>query len=249
MPRRYLNRTFRAPVPDAATECKYLRQLSGRQLYHEPGSLPKITSAVLFGNDLPLELEVGCGTGEYLCSLAEVQPEVNFVGIDIHLRSLRGAVEAARQLGLDNILFVRANFSLMYPLLESESLRAIYLHFPDPTVEPRFRKRRIFSQRFLDAAWNALVQGGNLSVMTDHRQCFFEMLALAENDERWRRAHEERYLIGFEQANKSRYQRIWEGHGIPTLRFELRREVPADYGDDGQDQSGLVIAGLERRPL
>lgn len=254
MPRRYLNRTFRAPVPDAATESKYLRQLSGRQLYLQPCSLPKVTSPDLFGNEVPLELEVGCGTGEYLCSLAESEPEANFVGIDIHLRSLCGAVEAARGLGLDNILFIRANFSLMYPLLVSGSLRAIYLHFPDPTVEPRFRKRRIFSQRFLDAAWNALVPGGHLSVMTDHRQCFFEMLALAEQDERWGRAHEERYLVGFEHSVKSRYQRIWEGHGIPTLRFELRRETPADHGDEDQDQDhpGLIVAGvtgLEARSL
>jgi tRNA G46 methylase TrmB len=90
-------------------------------------------------------------------------------------------------------------------------------------MEPKFRKRRIFSERFLDHAWRALVPGGRLSVMTDHREFFFEMLAIAERDERWRRMHQQRYLVGFEPRVKSRYQRIWEGHGIPTLRFELGR--------------------------
>jgi tRNA (guanine-N7-)-methyltransferase len=227
MSRRYLNRSFRWRIPDEETARKYLLHLSGWQLYHETCSLPRITSADLFGNDQPLELEVGCGTGEYLCSLAHQDPNVNFVGIDYHLRSLHTAVDTASRLGLDNILLVKANFTLMYPLLEPTSLRSIYLHFPDPNMEPKFRKRRIFSERFLDEAHRALVPGGRLSVMTDHREFFFEMLALAERDERWRRMHRERYLVGFEPRVKSRYQRIWEGHGIPTLRFELGHCVPA----------------------
>jgi tRNA (guanine-N7-)-methyltransferase len=228
MSRRYLNRSFRWRIPDGETARKYLLHLSGWQLYHEACSLPRLTSAHLFGNDQPLELEVGCGTGEYLCSLAQQEPGANFMGVDFHLRSVYTAVDAASRLGLDNILFVRANFTLMYSLLEPASLRSLYLHFPDPNMEPRFRKRRIFSQHFLDHARRALVPGGCLSVMTDHREFFFEMLAIAERDERWRRMHEERYLVGFEPRVKSRYQRIWERHGIPTLRFELARceEVP-----------------------
>lgn len=230
MSRRYLNRTFRSRVPDEETARKYLLRLPGRQLYHEPCSLPRITSADLFGDDHPLELEVGCGTGEYLCSLARREPGTNFLGVDLHLRSLHRAVDVASRLGLDNILFVKANFTLMYPLLAPASLRAIYLHFPDPNMEPRFRKRRVFSERFLGEAHRALAPGGRLSVTTDHREFFFEMLGLAERDGRWERTHEERYLVGFEPPVKSRYQRVWEGHGMPTLRFELTSHELADAG-------------------
>lgn len=227
MPRRNLNRSFRAPIPDQTTAEQYLRVLPGRQLYHEPSSFPAVASQSLFTNDLPLELEVGCGTGEYLCSLAEREPNVNFVGVDMHLRSLHSAIDTALRGGLSNIIFIRANFSLMYPLLPDGSLTAIYLHFPDPDIDPKFRKRRLFSPCFLNEAWRTLTEGGRLSVMTDHQQCFFEMLDLAERDGRWGWAHDERYLTGFDPPVKSRYQRIWEGHGIPTLRFELTRMVAA----------------------
>ncbi len=245
MSRRYLNRSFRSPVPDEETSRKYLLRLSGRQLYHESCSLPSIASPDLFGNDLPLELEVGCGTGEYLCSLARQEPGANFLGIDLHLRSLHSAVDTASRLGLDNILFVKANFTLMYPLLAPASLRAIYLHFPDPNLEPRFRKRRIFSERFLDEAHRALVPGGRLSVMTDHTEFFLDMLALAERDARWGRKHEEGYLLGFEPPVKSRYQRIWEGHGIPTLRFELARHESAN-GRNGSIGRGAAAESMKR---
>jgi tRNA (guanine-N7-)-methyltransferase len=241
--RRYLNRSFRAQVPDEATDRKYLLRLPGRQLYYEPCSLPRIASADLFGNDLPLDLEIGCGTGEYLCSLARQEPGANFLGVDLHLRSLHHAINIASELGLDNILFVKANFRLMYPVLAPASLRAIYLHFPDPNMKPKFRKRRIFSERFLDEAQRALMPGGRLSVMTDHREFFFDMLRLAERDERWERAHEECYLAGFDPPVKSRYQRIWEGHGLPTLRFEL---TPSELAGSrtGRDSRGGAVAAI-----
>jgi tRNA (guanine-N7-)-methyltransferase len=62
---------------------------------------------------------------------------------------------------------------------------------------------------------------GRISVMTDHEGSFSEMPELAESDERWQKAHAERYLVGFETESRSRFQRIWEEHGLPTLRFEL----------------------------
>ncbi len=59
--------------------------------------------------------------------------------------------------------------------------------------------------------------------MTDHETFFLEMLALLEADCRFEKAHAERYLIGFEPEVKSRFQHIWERHGLPILRCELRK--------------------------
>jgi hypothetical protein len=57
--------------------------------------------------------------------------------------------------------------------------------------------------------------------MRDHEKSFAEMLEVAESDERWEKNHAQRYLVGFAAESRSRFQRIWEGHGLPTLRFEL----------------------------
>jgi tRNA (guanine-N7-)-methyltransferase len=133
------------------------------------------------------------------------------------------AIRTASTLSLTNIKFIKANFKLMYPLLVPDSLQAVYLHFPDPNCRSKFRKRQIFSQIFLDQIYDALVAQGCLSVMTDHREFFMEMLALVEQDLRFAKLHEERFLVGFETEVKSRFQRIWEGHGLPTLRFEIKK--------------------------
>jgi tRNA (guanine-N7-)-methyltransferase len=220
MPRRSLDRK-KIPVPDERTSARYLLELPGDRLYREPQAFPKVGSTSLFGNEKPMELEIGCGSGEFLSSLAQGDLETNFVGVEVKQKSVYEAVATAASIDLDNILFLRANFRLLYPLLVPSSLRAVYLHFPDPNTRPKFRKHRIFSDRFLDEMHAATTPAGRISVMTDHGGSFAEMLELAESDDRWGKAHEERYLVGFGAERRSRYQRIWEGHGIPTLRFEL----------------------------
>jgi tRNA (guanine-N7-)-methyltransferase len=220
MPRRNLDRK-KVPAPDERTAARYLLELPGDRLYREPLAFPRIDSASLFGNQKHLELEIGCGNGEFLCSLARGEREKNFVGVEVKRKSAHEAVALASSAELDNIIFLRANFRLLYPLLVPGSLGAVYLHFPDPNVRARFRKQRIFSDRFLREMHTATTSDGSISVMTDHEGSFVEMLELAEGDERWEKNHAQRYLVGFETENRSRFQRIWEAHGLPTLRFEL----------------------------
>src|SRR5262245_6498235 len=136
---------------------------------------------------------------------------------------MHDAVRNAVSLALPNILFVKGDIALLCPLLADSSLQAIYLHFPDPHMKTRFRKRRVLSEAFLNQADRALMSSGLLSFITDHRAFFLETPALLEQDRRFARVHAEPYLVGFEPAAKSCVQRLWEHHGLPILRAELRK--------------------------
>jgi tRNA (guanine-N7-)-methyltransferase len=224
MPRKsFAIRRLKWSPPDAETAGKYLLEWHSGELYHSPEAYPRIDSAHLFGNEQSLELEIGCGTGEFLCALAARQPGTNFVGVDISLKSLYAAVERARSTGLDNVKFVKAAIQFVYPLLIPGSLHAVYLHFPDPCLRPKYRKRRVFNDTFLDQVQRALAPGGSLSVMTDVPELFTAMLGAIESDPRFEKAHAERYLVGFEHEAKSRYQAVWERYGTSPLRFEVRK--------------------------
>ena len=229
MPRRNLDRK-KAPALDERTAAGHLLELPGDRLYRDPLAFPRVSSASLFRNERPMELEIGCGNGEFLCSLARRNQETNFVGVEVKRKSVYEAVARASSAGLDSIIFLRANFRLLYPLLVPGSLGAVYLHFPDPNARARFRKHRIFSDRFLREMHTATTPDGRISVMTDHEESFAEMLELAESNERWEKNHTQRYLVGFETESRSRFQRIWEKHGLHTLRFEL---VKREMGSNG----------------
>ena len=209
--------------PDEETAAKYLRVWHSGDLYNRPEGFPHLTSGELFSNELPLELEIGCSTGEYLCSLAAANPEVNYLGIEISLKSLYVAVHNASKMGLYNILFIKAPVQDTYRLMPPGSLQAVYIHFPDPSLHPKYRKRKLLNRTFLDKMHEALVPGGTLSFVTDKEELFREVLPMLEGARRFERTHEERYLTGFEPAVKSRYQLYWERHGGSIFRIEVRK--------------------------
>ena len=225
MTRRKLMRKLSAlPLAEEVAQ-KYLRTFPSKQLFANPRALPNLDSRHVFGDDQSLCLEIGCGTAEYLLALASDEPQINFVGVDVAHKPLLHAVRMAAAQALPNIRFIRGDFKLMHPLLVSDSLDAVYVHFPDPQMQTRFRKRRIVTPAFLSAVYRALVPGGRLSIMTDHQALFADILAIVERDTRFERTHAERYLVGFEPAVKSRYQQLWERHGLPTLRLDLRARL------------------------
>jgi tRNA (guanine-N7-)-methyltransferase len=224
MPRRLLSRQIRPRPLDDDEIARYLRVYDARGLYHHPERFPRLSSPQLFENSAPLDLEIGCGTAEFLCSLASSELAANFVGVDIARRPLYKAVATASSLKLANVRFLQANFAQMYLLLEPCSLRQVYIHFPDPHMRPKFHGRRLVTPASLDVIHRALVPGGALSLMTDHRALFADLLAVVEADSRFQKTHAARYLTGFEPAVKSRFQRIWERHGLPILRLEVRKQ-------------------------
>ena len=223
MSRRSLLRGARFQPPNPQSIERYLRFFSSKELFWNPDIFPPIDSPHLFGDDLPIELEIGCGTADFLCALALEHPRTNFVGVDVSVKPLFKAIRTAEVHALPNITFIKGDFKQMYPLLAADALQAVYLHFPDPHMRQRFRKHRVVAPAFLDAINRALAPDGRLSIMTDHHQFFMQMLALIEQDGRFAKTHAERYLIGFETEPKSQFQRIWERHGLPTLRVELQK--------------------------
>ena len=216
---------IKLPALDEATLQRYLRHYDPKTLHLAPEQFPPLTAESLFGNQHPLELEVGCGTGEFLCAVAASRPDVNFAGIDQWRKALYRAVENADALALANIRFLHADFLRMGPLLRPDSVQQVYLHFPPPYRRGRFHKAQLFTPTSLDWTHLLLVPGGRLSVMTDHADYFGEMLALIESDPRFEKVHQERYLTGFSPAEKSRFQRIWERYGLDVLRFEVRKRA------------------------
>jgi tRNA (guanine-N7-)-methyltransferase len=202
---------------------RYLLDWAAADLHFHPGSFLDLTSENLFGNSRPLQVEVGAGSGEYLCHLAKEAPGVNFLGVEVSRRAAFSAVSLAAEQGLENILLLRADFRLLYPLLPEGSWQAVYLHFPDPPEKQKDVRRQIFSAAFLDRLAGVLAAGGTLSVVSDKPEFFFEMLDLAEKHHSFTLAQPRHSLEGFDPGIKSRFQRFWEAKGILPLRFVLRR--------------------------
>ncbi|MFZ1749052.1 MAG: methyltransferase domain-containing protein, partial [Saprospiraceae bacterium] len=60
-----------------------------------------------FHNDHPIVVELACGRGEYTVSLAEADPDKNFIGVDIKGARIWKGASAALEKNLKNVAFLR----------------------------------------------------------------------------------------------------------------------------------------------
>ena len=216
-------RRIKVQPPNDEVAKRFLLQWNSLDLFRQLESFPKITSRTMFANDKPLVLEVGCGTGEFLCNLASQRQDLNCLGVDVSIKRLFKAVATASTLDVENIRFIRADIKLTYSLWDHNSLQAVILHFPVPNVRGRYRKKRIFDQDFLDTVHHALVVGGLLSVKTDNHGYFSEMEKMVARDSRFEKISEDELFFVSHARFVSHNQRVWEMRGRPTLHFEIRK--------------------------
>lgn len=114
--------------------------------YQTPPTLPpweKVYSNV----SQPFFLDIGSARGRFLLEMAQIQPEYNFLGLEVREPLVTEANEIRDQLGLTNLhyLFCQVNSSLAVVLdsLPAKALNFVTIQFPDPWFKKRHGKRRI----------------------------------------------------------------------------------------------------------
>jgi tRNA (guanine-N7-)-methyltransferase len=122
----------------------------------------------VFGNDNPVEVEVGSGKGLFLINASAERPAVNFLGVEIVRKyQLFTASRLARR-GLKNVRVACADArALLRDCVREGSVQAVHVYFPDPWWKKRHHKRRVFTAEFVAACARVLRPGGRLLVVTD----------------------------------------------------------------------------------
>lgn len=134
-----------------------------------------------FGNDQPLTLELACGKGDYALTLAERNPEHNFIGIDIKGERLWIGAGKALEEGLENVQFIRGQINLLNGFFSPGEIDEIWITFPDPFLSNRRRTRRLTHPRFLELYRQVLKPGGHIHLKTDSPELFaFTLETIAE---------------------------------------------------------------------
>lgn len=219
---RYPARLRVSPPPPELAE-RYLMTWPGHELYAEPERFPLISSPALFGDGRPLEIDIGCATGEFVNALAVQRPEANYLGIDVVAKPLWRAVERAAAQDLANLRFLQADMHLVARRIPPGSLRAAYLHFPAPLLRNRQRRQRLVEPELLGRVADGLELGGTLSVMTDQEPLYAELLAILPRLPQLRLRPAGTGSVALADLIKSHYHRRWEARGRPILRAELER--------------------------
>lgn len=112
-------------------------------------------------------LDIGFGSGEALVELAELHPERNVIGIEVHTPGVAAVLEAVERRGLRNIRVVEGDVLDFITRVPGGSLAEIRLLFPDPWPKRRQRSRRLLRDDVVQRLVPLLEEGGCLHAATD----------------------------------------------------------------------------------
>lgn len=126
----------------------------------------------IFHNSRPIHIEIGMGKGQFITSLAQKDPQTNFIGIEKYSSVLVRALDKRMALETDNLMFLRMDAEEIASYFAPNEISRIYLNFSDPWPKDRHAKRRLTSTSFLARYENILQPDGLLQFKTDNRALF-----------------------------------------------------------------------------
>ena len=122
----------------------------------------------LFGRRAPRVLEIGFGNGDSLLAMAAMNPDLDYLGVEVHGPGVGHCLLGIERAGLDNLRVVRHDaIDVLREQIPEASLARVNLYFPDPWPKKRHHKRRIVTSAFLDLVAERLAPDGALHVATD----------------------------------------------------------------------------------
>lgn len=191
----------------------------GVEYQPEPIDLP-----LLFGREAPVTLEIGFGMGASLVTMAQNNPQQNFLGIEVHAPGVGACLSAAKEAGVENLrVMCHDAVEVLEKMIPDNSLRMVQLFFPDPWHKARHNKRRIVQVPFAELVMRKLKLGGVFHMASDWEAYAVHMLEVMNSIDGYKNQSESqnyvprpetRPLTKFEQ----RGQRL--GHGVWDLMFE-----------------------------
>ena len=136
----------------------------------------------LFGNDNPIEIEIGTGKGKFIISKALANKNINYIGIEKYDSPLVSAVKKLNEVeevpNLKLICFDAANIDQIF----NKEIDKIYLNFSDPWPKKRHAKRRLTSSIFLVKYDNLFKENKRIELKTDNDDLFdYSVQSFKEN--------------------------------------------------------------------
>ncbi|MEH1796746.1 tRNA (guanosine(46)-N7)-methyltransferase TrmB [Nostoc sp.] len=127
----------------------------------------------------PLHLDIGCAKGQFLLNMAKIEPNWNYLGLEIREPLVVEANKLRFELGFTNLhyLFCNVNNSLdsLLSSLPPGSLQRVTIQFPDPWFKTRHAKRRVVQPEFVAELASYLAVGGVVFVQSDMEFIAVEM--------------------------------------------------------------------------
>ena len=122
----------------------------------------------LFGNSNPVVVEIGFGMGIATATIAEKNPGINYLGIDVHRPGIGRLLWEIENRNLKNIRIIEGDAVVFLTQKVKDSrVSAFHIFFPDPWPKKRHHKRRLVTRPFTGLLAAKLIPGGYVYMVSD----------------------------------------------------------------------------------
>jgi tRNA (guanine-N7-)-methyltransferase len=168
-----------------------------------------------FPRDREVRIEIRFGSARHLLHQAAANPNVLFIGLEIHKPSIEQALKQIVIQNLQNIMILDYEARIFLEFVPSNIVSRIYVHFPVPWDKKPHR--RVISESFLKESERVLCVGGRLELRTDsenyyrfaletfstpRQSCFDvrknqEIAIVSKYEDRWKKMEKNIYDVTF----------------------------------------------------
>ncbi len=169
-------------------------------------------------------LEIGFGMGDSLFTMARENPEINFIGIEVHTPGVGALFTKLLQDPLKNIrVFIEDADFVLSKAIPEQSIDKILLFFPDPWPKTRHHKRRLVQLEFAKLILSRLKTGGQFHLVTDSKDYAMHAIKIMEQiPEFFNLAKENKFVprAAYRSLTKFEKRALKSGHEIWEVMFE-----------------------------
>ena len=126
--------------------------------------------------NLPLHLDIGCASGDFLFELSLKNKNWNYIGIEIREKLVLNANLKIKNKDYKNLFFSFGNANNFFehsknkPLIDS--ITSISFNFPDPWFKKKHHKRRVIQPKFINFLSNSIQKRSLIFIKTDVKELF-----------------------------------------------------------------------------
>lgn len=178
--------------------------------------------ADVFGNDNPVHIEVGTGKGQFVIGMAQQNPDINYIGIELFdsviVCALEKIIEAKKP---SNLRLLKVDGAKLQDYFEKGDVSRVYLNFSDPWPKTRHAKRRLTHEGFLKLYEAVLIDNGEIHFKTDNRGLFeYSLVSMNQYGMRLNYVSLDLHAEMPEDNIMTEYEQKFSAKGQPIYRLE-----------------------------
>ncbi|MGA2188293.1 MAG: tRNA (guanosine(46)-N7)-methyltransferase TrmB [Steroidobacteraceae bacterium] len=174
----------------------------------------------------PRCLEIGFGAGEVIGALAEANPGIDYLGIDVHRSGVGRLLLRAARAKLENLRVVCHDaVEVLGTAIKDGSFDEILVFFPDPWHKKRHHKRRLIDTEFVALLAEKMRDGAILRLATDWQDYAEQMLAVGNSSARLESLSPDGTFVtrpAFRPMSRYENRGVRLGHGVWDLAYRKR---------------------------